>query len=267
MFWDEFYKSCEKYFLPKCTKHYFVFSDSPNIKSNKNITVIYEKRLPWPEAALAKFRYFLSIKEKLLEYDFLYMFNANTKIIKDISEELFLPTREEGLVWVIHIGYINKNNLYFPYERRSWSTAYIPYWEWQNYFFSATSGWTAQAYITLCETCNSWVNEDQEKSIIPIWHDESYINKFFYLHYRIVRKMWIEFGCPELTTMIVANPSILYVAKERFGWYKYLRNINYTYSKARLIKCRLDFYYKKVIYMLIKTLHLQTVLRYINLLR
>ena len=92
-FWNDFYKTCEKYFLPDHDKHYFVFTDAEKLKyeENNNITKIYQKKLDWPYAVLEKYRMFLSIKETLKDYDYVIVFNANTKFLKKVGEE-FLPT-------------------------------------------------------------------------------------------------------------------------------------------------------------------------------
>lgn len=36
VFWDEFYRSCERYLFPDATKHYFVFTDSGRLLNRAN---------------------------------------------------------------------------------------------------------------------------------------------------------------------------------------------------------------------------------------
>jgi len=62
IFWKDFYLSSEKYLLKNHEKHYFVFTDSKTIfdaANNKNIHVIYQKNLGWPNNALMRYHIFL----------------------------------------------------------------------------------------------------------------------------------------------------------------------------------------------------------------
>ena len=57
VFWEEFYKSCEKYFLPNSEKYYFVFTDSNHLydeENNKNIKKYYQENLGWPDNTLKR---------------------------------------------------------------------------------------------------------------------------------------------------------------------------------------------------------------------
>jgi len=176
VFWDDFYKSSERNFLPDCKKHYFVFTDSKKIITNEDITVIQKEKLEWPFSAFIKFDYILSIKNELIKFDYIYLINANTIIKKTLLSNKLCPLWKYKLVWVKHIWFIDKESSFFPYERNKKSKAFIKYNEWLNYFFSATSWWLANEYLKLCETCKNRFEEDYKNNIIPIWHDESYIN-------------------------------------------------------------------------------------------
>ena len=47
VFWKEFYRSCEQYFLPNSNKNYFVFTDSKELydeKNNDKIFKIYQEK-------------------------------------------------------------------------------------------------------------------------------------------------------------------------------------------------------------------------------
>ena len=68
VFWKEFYRSMEKYFLRNSEVEYFVFTDADKLydeEKNARIHRIRQENLGWPGNTLFRFRMFVSIKEKL----------------------------------------------------------------------------------------------------------------------------------------------------------------------------------------------------------
>ena len=89
VFWEEFYKSCNQFFLPKTGKRFFVFSDSLQLKNTSpDVELIYQKKLGWPYDTLMRFHLFSSIKEKLVKYDYVFFFNANILFQRPIDESI-----------------------------------------------------------------------------------------------------------------------------------------------------------------------------------
>ena len=129
IFWKDFYKSSQKYFLKKHNKTYFVFTDSKHInyEYKKNVKKNFQKKLGWPFDTLMRFDMFLSQKEELKNFDYLFFCNANLLFKKEVKEEI-LPDKyaHGGIVVAQHPGYYNKINDEFPYDRNPLSTAYIP---------------------------------------------------------------------------------------------------------------------------------------------
>ncbi len=80
IFWKKFYSSMEKNFIVDAEKHYFVFTDSPDIefeKENRRIHRIYQEDLGWPNNTLMRFHMFLKQEKELVNMDYLFFFNAN----------------------------------------------------------------------------------------------------------------------------------------------------------------------------------------------
>lgn len=99
VFWDKFYKSAEKYFLPGHKKHYFVFTDNKTIQFPHNVTRIEASYTRFSEVTLKRFEMFLQIENRLASYDYLFFFNTNAQFIAPIYREVF-PTPEQGLTVV-----------------------------------------------------------------------------------------------------------------------------------------------------------------------
>lgn len=190
IFWEEFYKSCEKFFIKNAQKHYFFFTDNEEFKSNKNVTVIPQENLGWPLIACLRYKILNKISDELKNYDYVFFFNGNMEFIKPITAEEFLPTAEQGgLVAVLHP--MNKrisNADEFPYERNPKSTACIPYGEGEFYFQTATIGGRTEVALKMFEECEKMTDEDLKNNIIAVFHDESMFNKY------ILGKQYLKLG-------------------------------------------------------------------------
>lgn len=183
-FWKSFYESTERYFMQgySCIREYFVFTDAPALfgeEENEHIHRIYQSDMGWPDNTMKRFYLFLTIWEQLEDLDYLFFFNANMEFVAPVGMD-FLPTEKgNGLVGALHCSYLSIPRWQYPYERRSASKAYIPYWKGKYYFQGSLIGGTAQAFLHMCEICDGWINEDSRNNIIPIWHDESIANRYF----------------------------------------------------------------------------------------
>lgn len=193
--WEKFYESCEKFFLTEYEKEYFVFTDYP-IAEDSRIHVTYQKDLKWPGNVLFRYNMFLKRKQDLERFDYLFFFNGNTEFLQTIYPEEFLPTEDDnfltGLSW--HI-YSKKSPSDYPYERRKESKAYIAYGDGRYYLQAGLIGGQTESYIELLEQCELMTQADLKNSIIPVWHDESYLNK--YLLNRKIKILDTKYGRPQ----------------------------------------------------------------------
>jgi len=183
IFWDEFYKSSNNYFLKKHEKHYFIFTDDVNFPKSFDITIIQKQCQGFPNDSLFRFQMFLEIKDQLLNYDYTYFFNSNMQFVDFVNEEIFPNlTNENGLVGVLHPGHYNKNYLFFPYERNVRSKAFIPFKtnHIYRYFMGGVNGGKTLNYIDLIARCAINIEDDYKKGIIAVYHDESHLNSFFF---------------------------------------------------------------------------------------
>lgn len=176
VFWEDFYKSSEKNFLPHHKKHYFIFTDDEKMPLPNNTTRIKAKYKNFPDVTLKRYEMFLEIQEQLKQYDYVYFFNANAEIVKPINEEIF-PTKEQGLTVVIHPAFW-KNAQNATYERNEKSTAYVPYGQEKNYVQGSFYGGYINDFIQLSTECMKNIQIDEQNNIMSIWHDESHLNKY-----------------------------------------------------------------------------------------
>lgn len=178
VFWEDFYKSFEEMFIPESSKEYFVFTDCEDLydRDNERVHIIEQENLGWPGNTLFRFRMFLTQKEKLKEFDYVFFMNANVQCVEKVGKE-FLPI-EESLLFVQHPGFYNAPNYRFPYDRNKKSSAYIKYGEGNVYICGGINGGKSKAFLEMCETLNQRIESDYAKGIIALWHDESQVNKY-----------------------------------------------------------------------------------------
>lgn len=184
VFWDYFYQSAEKYLLPDCEKHYFLFTDSDllidSINSKQsNITAVKQEALNWPYITLLRYGIFLNSRLLIKSYDYTFFFNGNTEFLHTITQQDLLPLNsKENLTFYLqpHVFHLRRNK--FPYDRNPNSKAYIPYNKGKYYFAGGIVGGKTEAFLLLCEELNNNAIIDLEKDVIALWHDESHLNKF-----------------------------------------------------------------------------------------
>ncbi|MDD3645905.1 MAG: family 6 glucosyltransferase [Candidatus Gracilibacteria bacterium] len=226
-FFDGFYESSKRLFLTDKEKHYFVFTDSKRLLeqygNNKDITFIEQRTLGWPIHTLFRFWMFRSIKEQLLNYDFLVFFNANFVFLEKIGDE-FLPNgRNEKLIAGLHAWFYNKPSFLYPYDRNRKSSAYIPYWKRGKYYQGSLNGGFTNDYLNLIETCFNNIQTELNKNVIAKWFDESHLNKYL-LGRSDVKSLDVSYNYPEGSNLPF-KPKIMLLNKGGGDGHKEIRNI------------------------------------------
>lgn len=187
-FWESFYRSAEHFFFQGAPwiREYFVFTDAPTIYGegeNERIHRIPQVNLGWPGNTMKRFEMFLRIRDQLEnKVDYLYFFNANMEFMSPVGEDMLPSLADNGMVGALQMVYFNQRKWNYPYERRRKSAAYIPYWRGKYYFQGSLLGGTTVSFLKMCEICNCWIDKDLSNDIIPIWHDESILNKYYLLY-------------------------------------------------------------------------------------
>jgi hypothetical protein len=223
IFWVDFQKNIEMFFLQEHQKSFFVFTDSQTIESSDNVEVLYQSNLGWPFNTLYRFRMFLRIKETLKTFDYIFFFNANMLCVRPINEHDILGA---DLIVLNHPGFWDKGKQILPFETNPNSTAFINPQEIINaYYQGALNGGKAKAYLQLIQECHDNIEQDLDKGIVAVWHDESHLNK--YLIGKEKKVLSPAFGYPEGWDLPFA-PQIISRDKHNMGGHDYLRGLTNT---------------------------------------
>ena len=234
IFWEDFYKSCEKYFLPGYEKYYYVFTDAKKIYAegeNSRITKVYQENLGWPRNVLYRYKMLLSIKEKLVNFDYLFFFNGNTLFNKTIYTNELIPTPEEHYITCLfwHYFYAGKSSDSFPYERNDRSTAFIPYGEGHFYYQAGVVGGRSKEYLELLEWGKAAVEEDERNGIVSV--DEPYLNRYL-LDKEPIKVLYTMYGKPE-EWIFPLRSKIIFRDKNRVLGNSFMNNLKGSISKRK----------------------------------
>jgi hypothetical protein len=182
-FFSGFYESAQKYFLKDIAEiEYFVFTDNLKLSNEKNVHLFERQCQGFPLDSLFRFDMFVSLSDRLKDFDYCFFFNANMLFVNSVGKE-FLP-ENEGLMAVIHPGFFNKPDARLPYERNSQSTAYIPKEKNKlyKYYMGSLNGGRTDDFLMLAKTCSDNTHNDYDRGIIAQVHDESHLNKYMSTH-------------------------------------------------------------------------------------
>lgn len=179
VFWKGFYETFEKNFLRASEKNYFVYTDSKKLPyaTEKNVCIIPQENLGWPDNTLQRFAMFVREEERFKDYDYTFFMNANMLCLEEVTEEDFLPIKENLLVAVDAIAYGRKPDD-FTYDRNPLSTAYIPFGEGKYYVMGGLNGGKTGPYLQMVHELKNNVDEDARNGVMALWHDESHLNHY-----------------------------------------------------------------------------------------
>ena len=182
-FWDDFHESIQKYFCPESKKNYHVFTDDLSLtdkKLSKNVFVHYIEDKGWMANILQRSELFISIQEELLQNDYIFNLNSNyrpTNLIKEI--EIIPTSNNDWLCGLCFDFYRNRDKNTFAYERNPKSKAYIPYGNGKYYFQGGFYGGRTSEFLEMSKWIKQQTEDDISAHVIPIYHDESYLNCYF----------------------------------------------------------------------------------------
>jgi hypothetical protein len=191
MFFEEFLKGLENFF-PIFKKRVILITDCDNVnfeeKSSDEIEIVQRHidHYYWPIPTLFKMFYI----EKFFASDCNYHFycNANMKFTREFKIDVpfdmcfmkhYLSDRLP--LYVINNG--NNNNCVIP---PSWAKCYISQLEIPNrakYCQAGFFGGSTEKVSHLLKNINEMIKDDLKHNVIPIWHDETYLNKYLLKFY------------------------------------------------------------------------------------
>ncbi|XP_075041454.1 histo-blood group ABO system transferase-like isoform X1 [Mixophyes fleayi] len=186
VFIKTFIETAEKFFMVGHKVNYYIFTDRvgdiPNITLGEGrqlviLEVPSYKR--WQEVSMRRMEMIRDhARQRFVnEVDYLVCVDVDMMFSDDVGVEILSHS-----FGTLHPSFYAASRTRFTYERRQQSTAYIPTDEGDFYYAGGNFGGTVEEVYKLTNFCHNAMMTDKGNNIEAIWHDESYLNKYFLYH-------------------------------------------------------------------------------------
>lgn len=180
----------ENFFMPDCRVNICIFTNKVTAVRHDFVEahVIEIPNERWPLPTLNRFYYMKNNLDLMPEADYYFYVDADTKMVDYIPSDILSES-----VAVRHCGYIGERG---TYEERLESACYVGPNEGENYFGGGFWGFSRTAFVKMLDVCTEMLDKDTRNGIVPIWHDESIINRYF-IDYPPTKKLMPSYHYPE----------------------------------------------------------------------
>uniref|UniRef100_A0A3P8UKV8 Alpha 1,3-galactosyltransferase 2 n=1 Tax=Cynoglossus semilaevis TaxID=244447 RepID=A0A3P8UKV8_CYNSE len=179
-----FLVSAERHFMLGLRVTYYVFTDNPEkvpeleLGPQRNMKVIeVAKYTRWQDISMMRMRTISVTIESEIRHSFQYVFCF------DVDQEFKGRFGSEALgdsVALLHAHYYNLPKHRFTYDRNPKSKAFM--YTGDFYYHAAIFGGRWKNVKNLTDECLENIMEDKLNQVEALWHDESHLNKYFWLH-------------------------------------------------------------------------------------
>ena len=151
----------------------FVFTDTFSENQIRNSPKLLPwGHLPWPYSTTFRHSALLAYHDLFTTLDILIHMDVDAEFIAHPS----LPT--SNLFALAHPGYEELDGIHAPFEDREICCAYVPHQNRREYLAGGFQGGRPDSYLSACSDIREWSLKDLGNGVIPVWHDESYWNKY-----------------------------------------------------------------------------------------
>jgi hypothetical protein len=199
-FLDGLVASARRHFFRGHDVTVFVFSDAPATPAGT--VLLPAAHEPWPEATLRRYHLYARHDGFLGSMDYLFCVDVDMKFVAPCGEEI-LPGETDRLVGVEHPGFWRADVTWaarlgatlsfgrrragrlphgdLPFERNPDSLACVGDPAHRLYFAGGFNGGFADSFLTMARSLRDAIDHDRARGILAVWHDESHLNRYFYV--------------------------------------------------------------------------------------
>lgn len=184
VFTDQFPGKAEDYgstefTMPPGTKYSEELKEASSNRERIVVIPVIIQHKEWPYMTLERYKHFDSMFKFGGEgfkkrYAHVFYCDVDMLFVNDVGSEILA----EGLVATVHHGFCRQPRSVFTYETRPESLAYIPEDEGLNYYAGGFQGGSTEAFAQACGVMAHNIQQDLDKGIIAVWHDESHWNRY-----------------------------------------------------------------------------------------
>ncbi|XP_040899053.1 N-acetyllactosaminide alpha-1,3-galactosyltransferase-like [Toxotes jaculatrix] len=179
-----FLTSAEKHFMLGLPVAYYVFTDLPEkvphieLAPQRSLKVIQVKKYSrWQDISMMRMKMISEVIESEIRHHFKYVFCF------DVDQEFQGRFGSEALgasVALLHAHFYKLPKDRFTYDRNPKSKAFMETGDF--YYHAAVFGGLWENVKKLADACYLGIMEDKLNDVEALWHDESHLNKYFWLH-------------------------------------------------------------------------------------
>jgi len=166
-------ESIKENYSGKHDQKFFFFTDrSEKVIPEENLNVIKIEHEKFPYISMSRYRHFHNNSLLLRETDYLFYIDADMKF-NDVGDEIL-----EKRVTTLHPGFWNVPSTRCTFDRNPNSNAYVPYEYDGPYFQNCFQGGETDEFLRMSKLLSERLAEDLENGVMPLWHDESHMNRY-----------------------------------------------------------------------------------------
>lgn len=152
--------------------NFYCFTDHEEITSD--ITKFPARYIGWPFDTLLRYAMIKDKLPELMKNDYLLYVDSDMELVAAVNPEIFTGS----LIAVQHPGFINKKGLIGTYEIEPDESSYVPPENRKTYFQGCFWGGQSVNFKKMILSLSDLVDQDLVKGLVPVWHDESYLNAY-----------------------------------------------------------------------------------------
>uniref|UniRef100_A0A3B4B4C8 Alpha 1,3-galactosyltransferase 2 n=1 Tax=Periophthalmus magnuspinnatus TaxID=409849 RepID=A0A3B4B4C8_9GOBI len=181
---ETFLVSAEKHFMVGFPVMYYVFTDQTDkvpfiaMGPHRYIrTIKVERHSRWQDISMMRMKAISEVIISEIQYLYSYVFCFD---VDQIFTGRFGSEALGESVALLHAHYYKLPKNLFTYDHNPKSKAYMETGDY--YYHAAIFGGTWQNVKTIVDECLASIMEDKKNGVEARWHDESHLNKYFWLH-------------------------------------------------------------------------------------
>ncbi|XP_027859245.1 alpha-1,3-galactosyltransferase 2 isoform X1 [Xiphophorus couchianus] len=181
---EAFLNSSEQHFMSSLPVSYYVFTDTPekvpNIKlaPNRHLKLIrVERHTRWQDISMMRMKAISDVIESDIRHHATHVFCFD---VDQVFTGRFGPEALGDSVALLHAHYYHLPKMLFTYDRNLKSKAFMKTGDF--YYHAAVFGGSWRSVKALTEACYRSILADKENEVEALWHDESHLNRYFWLH-------------------------------------------------------------------------------------
>lgn len=174
--------SADRFFIVNHDVTFNVFTDKvEEVKEMLQMTNYYNKirffkveHKPFPYTTLYRYHFFNDYKKELEDGEYNFYVDVDCIIKKEMKDDIL-----SSITAVQHCGFINERG---PYESNPKSTSYIAPNRGERYHGGGFWGFSKKQFWKFISKAIEMIDTDRKNGIIPVWHDESVLNKYLSMY-------------------------------------------------------------------------------------